>query len=338
MVLVQYINSGCLKRRDLYLSLLFPALPFYLNAKKVFKMLTGAGSKKKENKDKENVYKVSLEPYKKPDQGIDTLRNFLFDNLSDGLYGAYIHGSIANCEAIAYSDVDALVIIKDEVIENPGRLAKVAHKLNKALKYFYTIDPLQHHGWFVLTERDLKDYPQLYFPYELFQSSKSLFPDKGLHFNVHIYTDKQDFSAPFLRLAHSVIIKIEWERFPANIYQLKHLLSEFMLLPALYIQAKEKRGIYKKCSFDLAKKDFKEEEWRIMDDVSEIRQNWNYSLSPLQRKMLTINHPAIRKIAVRYFSPPIPPGIKKKLNPDFYQRIYDLCLTMMDKHDEHYLY
>jgi len=110
-----------------------------------------------------------------------------------------------------------------------------------------------------------------------------------------------------------------------------------MLLPALYLQAKEKRGIYKKYSFDLARKDFKEEEWRIMDEVSEIRQNWNYSLSPLQRKILTINHPAIRKIAVRYFSPPIPREIKNKLNPEFYRRIYDLCLAVMDKHDERYL-
>ena len=57
-------------------------------------------------------------------------------------------------------------------------------------------------------------------------------------------------------------------------YDIKTLLHSITLFPTMYLQA---NGIivYKKFSFDIAKKDFKDS-WEVIDDVSSIRSNWKY--------------------------------------------------------------
>ena len=232
---------------------------------------------------------------------------------------------------LSYSDFDALVIIKDEVLENPKFLAYTAQKLNQALKIMYEFDPLQHHGWFVLTESDLKNYPQTYFPYEIFEYAKSLFSDKGLELEICYSPNDLDYVSPCIKLADSIIKKLQARKYPRNMYQLKGLLSQFMLLPALYIQAKEKRGIFKKFSFDLAKKDFEPTEWQIMEKVSQIRENWFYKINPVQRILLTVNHPLLRRIGTKFFAPSIPKSIAKKLEGNFYNEMLNLCLLFKRK-------
>ena len=56
-------------------------------------------------------------------------------------------------------------------------------------------------------------------------------------------------------------------------YDAKTLLHSITLFPTIYLQAK---GIlvYKKFSFGIAKKDFKKEDWKVIDEVSSIRRNW----------------------------------------------------------------
>ena len=54
---------------------------------------------------------------------------------------------------IKYSDFDALVIIADATFESANTLAKLCQELNQLSQHFYQYDPLQHHGWFVLTEK-----------------------------------------------------------------------------------------------------------------------------------------------------------------------------------------
>ena len=66
-----------------------------------------------------------------------------------------------------------------------------------------------------------------------------------------------------------------------NSYDLKFLLHAVTLFPAMYLQAKGLH-MYKKFSFDIAKKDFGKKEWDVVDYVSSLRRNWkspkNFSL------------------------------------------------------------
>jgi len=328
--LVRYINSGCLKRMDVLLSFFFPALPLFLNASKVSNMLNRLKDVRERDKENFQFQEIFIEPYQCQYPYIEAMRNFLVETLKDDLYGAYIHGSLAMDEKIAYSDVDALIIIKDEVFQNPRRLAETACKLNRALKYFYKIDLLQHHGWFVLTESDLRDYPQTYFPWEIFKYAQSLLPEKGLKIKLSFDPEKQDYKTPFLDLVLGIRFQLENHGYPRNMYQLKGLLSRFMLLPTLYCQARDRKGVFKKFSFDAARKDFSPSDWAIMDEVSDIRSNWHFSLGPIRRYFMTRRSSLWIRLK-RKVGPRIPPGLKRKLTTGFYQRIFDLIEQMEEK-------
>jgi predicted nucleotidyltransferase len=328
--LIKYINTGCLKRIDLILTCLGNRIPFHKNAEKISSRMRSHIDLKKNGNYGHHSHYILVEPMTFEVKHITELSKYLNKELKDDLYGAYIHGSIGADEKIHYSDVDALVILRDDVFKNPTRLAATAYKLNRALKYFYKIDPLQHHGWFVLTEGDLRDYPQTYFPHELFNHARSLLPDKGINIKICFDPEKQDYETPFLDLARGIRMQLEKGCCPRNMYQLKGLLSRFMLLPAVYCQARDIKGVFKKFSFDAARKDFSTSAWAIMDEVSVIRANWHYSLNPVRRYFMTRRSPLWIRLK-RNIGPRIPPCLKKHLSTGFYQRMLNLIEQMEEK-------
>jgi predicted nucleotidyltransferase len=272
---------------------------------------------------------VQIGPYKGQNEHVHRMMSFLSEHLKDDLIGAYVHGSLGTGEEIAYSDFDALVILKLEVFELTERLARVARKLNRARKIMLDYDPLEHHGWFVLTELDLKFYCDAYFPVELFQYAKSLFDNKGLELEISSRESSFETRKAFEKMAETVIKKIENQQYPVNMYQLKSLLSQFMLLPTLYLQAKNGKGVFKKESFDKAKIDFDSADWSIMDEVSNIRANWNYGISALKKRIMCNPHVLSRAVAKKYV-PTISNRMKEILKDDFYYRMQHLVTLMQE--------
>lgn len=322
-----YINGGIFSRSDLYLSVFIPWVTFARHAKTVienYKQLLNeiqADTKPKHN--------VRIEPYEGQNEHVRRMMSFLSEHLKDDLIGAYVHGSLGTGEEIAYSDFDALAILKGDVFESPERLAGAAHKLNCARRIMLDFDPLEHHGWFVLTDADLKFYCNAYFPTELFKYAKSLFDDKGLEFEISVRESRFETRNAFEKMTDAIIRKIENRQYPANMYQLKSLLSQFMLLPALYVQAKNGRGIFKRESFDLAKAAFDSTDWAIMDEVSQIRADWNYEISAFKKRLMSHPHVLSRYFAKR-FAPDIPDKIGSVLTADFYSRMKKLAVLMKE--------
>lgn len=299
---------------------------------------------------------VSIEPYINKNPYVYKLKQYLNKNLKSALVGAYVHGSIGNYEEINYSDFDALVILKDIPAEDTLYGKKILRKLKYASRFFFQFDSLQHHGWFVLYESDLHNYPQTYFPHELFEYTKSLFEDQGRTIEIRIPTEGIDYQKPFLELSNAIIKQLitttpqhnntmTLERnshprihsfthslitAPKNVYQLKSLLSKFMLLPALYVQARDQRGIFKKHSFEAARKDFLAQEWEIIDEVSYIRKIWHYEISWIKKAIMSRPGKLSRKFA-KHFAPKVPADINNKLSPDFYQSILSLTFLMQKK-------
>ncbi|MEX0968007.1 MAG: hypothetical protein WD077_12265 [Bacteroidia bacterium] len=271
----------------------------------------------------------SIDIYKGENPFVLEMMDFLLMHLQGELAGAYVHGSLGTSEEIAYSDFDALVILKDSVVSDPAKLAKVASRLHRARYIMQRFDPLQHHGWFVLTESDLQHYPQTYFPHQLFDNAKSLLTDQGLH--LKLYLNKEaDYITPLKNLAGSIINKLEKRDYPQTMYQLKGLTSEFMLLPALYVQAETGNGIYKRESFSEAKKDFTKDEWFIMDEVSRIRKDWHYEMSKKERKeMMSLNPLMVRR--KKQSGPGIPPDLSARLSSEFYDNLKSFCYLMLKK-------
>ncbi|MEQ8910216.1 MAG: nucleotidyltransferase domain-containing protein [Vicingaceae bacterium] len=247
------------------------------------------------------------------------------------LEGAYLHGSLANDEEINYSDFDALVILNEKAFESPETLAKVCQNLNQLSKLFYQYDPLQHHGWFVMTKEMLNDYPITYFPPELFSVSKSLLPDKGMQLKL-AYNDpsKAEYAQAFWVMKKSLKRHLSQELSAFNVYQLKSVISQFMLLPALFLQAKNQTAIDKKQSFLEAPKYFSEAEWEVMDKVSGLRSQWDYSLNFWQKFWLCHGNYSFRKWGRRYA--PMPKGqIKKIVEEISYLEMLKLIERMEEK-------
>jgi len=312
----------------LYLSVFIPWLTFTRYAKAIiqkYKRLwaelpTGTTSK----------LNVQIELYKGQNHHVHQMMSFLREHLRGDVIGAYVHGSLGTYEEVAYSDFDALVFLKDEVFESPKRLARAAKKLNHARTIMLDFDPLQHHGWFVLSESDLRFYCNAYFPVEIFEYAKSLFDDRGLELEIALRESSSETRTAFEKMANAIIGKIANRRYPTNVYQLKGLLSQFMLLPALYIQAKDGCGIYKKESFDLARVDFDSADWAIMDEVSEIRMSWSYEISTLKKWLICHPHILSRYFA-RRFALSIPEKIDSVLTAEFYSKMRKFVFLMKDK-------
>jgi len=176
----------------------------------------------------------------------------------------------------------------------------------------------------------LKFYCNAYFPIELFKYAKSLFDDKGLELEISLRKSNYEAHKAFEKMANAIIRKIKNRQYPMNMCQLKSLLSQFMLLPALYIQAKDGGGIYKKESFALARADdFDSADWTILDEVSKIRMNWNYEISALTKRMMCRPHVLSRYFA-RRFGPAIPEKIGRVLTAEFYSRMEKLASLMKE--------
>ena len=240
-------------------------------------------STKKVKKLKCQEFKISS--YKKNDIGylrpLNKLKEFADKNLKSYLSGFYLHGSFSTKDYIkGWSDVDTLSIISKETIKDPRKILKVRDMIYYSRKLYYEMDPLQHHGTMVITEYDFSSYCQTYFPIPVFKYSKSFFKDdKGMQFK------NRDFSSEALKslfwfVSYFRKMNIE-KKYSLDSYETKNLLHATTLFPTLYLQAKGK-VMYKKFSFNKAKKDFKKDKWDVIDNISLMRYNWkNIGTIPL---------------------------------------------------------
>lgn len=269
---------------------------------------------------------IQVPPYEGSNKHVLNMIEAL-EPLNDDLLGAYVHGSLGTYEEIGYSDFDALVVIRDEVFDSQHRLAGLAAKLSSLQKIMFRFDPLQHHGWFVLVEADLGFYCDAYFPRELFKYAKSLFRNQGTEICLTARDSFTESSEIFMTLCHSILSRIDRGHFPRTLYGLKSLLSEVMILPALYVHLRDGNAVYKKYSFDLASADFTTESWEIMRKISAIRAGWNY-IVPRYRTTGRSLPPPLSQVCMRLLSPPIPDALAVRLNKEFYSRISQLIAQM----------
>lgn len=320
-----YINQCGHSRSDRIFSLIWPKPIFGKLAKSLSRDFLDLESRLP--KTASSSLEISIQDYEGSDISVVKMMSGL-EPIKNDLVGAYLHGSLATDEKINYSDFDAIVILKSSSARRPERLACLASKLNKLRQIMNQADPLQHHGWFVITELDLLHYCDAYFPTALFEFSKSLFKTHGQRIEVIPRDSQSEIRAAFDALSNAVIVKTQDSPPPGNLFELKSLLSQFMLLPALYIQAQKAQGVFKKHSFQMAKIDFIDESWEIMDRVSEIRQTWPAHNTGLRYQLLSRTPVLWRRWIIRLASPAIPDQFKRVLTRDFFASMAKLTESM----------
>ena len=201
------------------------------------------------------------------------LKKFAEKKLKKYLWGFYLHGSLSTKDYVKrWSDLDTLAVINKKTMSSYKDLLSLRNLLYKSRKFSYLIDPLQHHSHTIITEYDLDYYPEFYFPSVLFRYSKSFFNlDKIKKINTREDNIERIHALfYFVNYFRSLYLN---KKLKLGSYDSKFLLHAITLFPALYLQAKEE-NMYKKYSFDIAKKDFNNKEWQIIKDAENIRKNW----------------------------------------------------------------
>ncbi|MBM4197254.1 MAG: hypothetical protein FJ197_09210 [Gammaproteobacteria bacterium] len=235
------------------------------------------------------------------------------------LHSAYVHGSLGSEEEeVAYSDFDALVILRDATVRDPARLAAAAAALTATRRIMQAYDPLQHHGWFVLTESDLRCYCQAYFPHQLFEYARVMVPAGAVTLDLQLRDSAAEYRAAFAGLA-GLLRRQFAGRPPGNLYELKDVLSRMLVLPARYLQARDGTAVYKKWSFDLAAADFPGDAWAVMEEIQALRRDWQLPLRGWQRRLLG-QVVARRRLVLPLAAPRIPAELAARLGPSLWQR------------------
>lgn len=256
---------------------------------------------------------------------ISELKQCFDTSISTYAVGSFLHGSFSTIDYTGYSDIDAGIIVKDEVMLNSKLLKEFKKNIKPALKIILKYDNLQHHGFFIIPEGFFNCYSEDYLPLEVFKHSRIL--NKPLKLKINSHRSTEYAKKNFLKMAGVFSNK---SKRPRNLYEVKHFLSQFMLLPTLYLQAKGEY-VYKKFSFDLIKKEFSDG-WWVMDEISKIRQDWIRPESKLFNTLLdTLPNPWVVSLIYRKLNWKIPGWLSRRLNPRLYDGMSRLACSMLQK-------
>jgi len=265
-------------------------------------------------------YNVIIKKYHGSLALISELAKLIERDYSELFHSVIVHGSVATNEVIAYSDFDGLLVVKDSFVSSE----KLVSFKNESMKLILKFDPLQHHGWFQIKESDLGDYPESYLPVSTLKHSKLIYPIvDSLNFNLDVLRTI-DYKSSLEGVLNQFEARIQNQWKPSNVYELKSILSQIMLIPCLYYSAVNNDGIFKRESFNAVKENFNEKEWMPIKISSQIRLNWNISLNPLQGFLLRQSKPFLRKVVKKYLAPKIDSDIKRLLNDEFYENLSTL--------------
>ena len=185
-----------------------------------------------------------------------------------------IHGSIGSCETINYSDFDGLIVFSDRVMADPVLLAKYALVFFQARRFLYKYDPLQHHGWFAISESQAKFWPETFLPTKALSEAAVIYGELPISIPRMKCLSRTDTYTILRKIIVGLEKEVSTGAYKKNLYFLKCTTSKIMLLPALYLQARYGESVSKKDSFKIAAADFSAEEWKVVKVASDLRERW----------------------------------------------------------------
>jgi hypothetical protein len=202
----------------------------------------------------------------------------LFDRLSASLAGPEIvelvvFGSQARGGTTGFSDLDAVLVIRDDVADDAAALRAVRSRVLAAQRAVLAFQPMQHHAFEVATPRLLADASAaLALPRQALTETRSLLGNGATACLDGPGTDADD---ALRALATGLGGLPAWPRHPWLVHR---LVATFELVPAVYLQATG-RPFSKAASFEIARADFPQL-WRPYDVLYEVRRRWPRLRSP----------------------------------------------------------
>jgi len=286
-LLKRYLERRYIDRRDKLISAFFKTLGDYLRSRKVWERLNHKGY---HNKHEGATVNIHIEKYKGDNPAVKSIQHFLIKNHHPAIDAAIIQGSIATGQENAFSDFDGILIIDLKKITSRKSLVQLHSIVHESAHIMKKQDVLQHHGWSILFKQELKRYPDSALPSILLFKGKAIFPDNDLDLQIVIDPSHQDYNTLYEDLCNGIYRRLDKPETFEKYYYTKLLISECLLLPSAFIQALEKKPIWKEDSFQRISVFLNEEHTKTLDTLSEIRSNWhNYFTGRSKNELVNKN-------------------------------------------------
>jgi hypothetical protein len=319
--LKHFLAKGYVTKRDRILTFI---IPFYgiIIAHRIFSDF----EKQKPNAPttikctKINIYRGENPTAKKIQSQLQTTPH-------DAILAALVHGSIGDLNEIEFSDFDGILLIDTSKIQHALQLHELRQLIKKTESLFLNQDALQHHGWAIFTNAELLQFSDHLFPLDIIIKSKCLFPNEEYVLKAQVFSENEQYKILLKHLCASILRKTNHLNTLKNQYIFKNLLSEIMLLPSAFLQAKNYKSIEKRHSFSTLKKEFSEIDAEILDWSSEIRLNWKQEKLTFKTKLFHRFKDA--GILISYLAPKTPETIIHQLNDSWRLRVVKLCENLL---------
>jgi len=231
--------------------------------------------------------KYKKDPYLKP---VIDLKKFALVKLRPFIKYFFIHGSIATMDYIkGWSDFDIYVVIKSCIVYDPDKLIELRKLLLEAHKFLYKIDPLQHHGFLMCTELDLRNYLSNFLPTAVLKFAKSLFRPvrlvvkevitkeiaiKKLYEIAKVFYEAKK-TGVFKRHAYKgEYLLSKYRNWRNGLYQFKNYLGYVTIVPAYFMESIGK-PCYKRDAIERIREILSPASKELIDDITKLRYMWN---------------------------------------------------------------
>jgi hypothetical protein len=247
-------------------------------------------------------HQLEIGPYQGKNATVKSISDYLQSRSHPAITAAILHGSIASGEEVPYSDFDGILLINDKRLENLYSIESLIDILQRTEFMMLQQDALQHHGWNVIMESELANYPDSELPLVLLENSKVIYPSRKISIYYNLYEQECDYRKCLLELCSSLTSKAESNSPSRSFHHFKSWVSQLLLLPAVYLQAKNNKPVYKKDSFARLH-ELPSSATTIMRQYSQLRSQWNQEEAIVNREMNFRKWNAAGKIADQLATP-----------------------------------
>ncbi|ACA98422.1 MULTISPECIES: nucleotidyltransferase domain-containing protein [Cyanophyceae] len=201
----------------------------------------------------------------------------------------YIHGSWVDETKTPFSDLDDLIIVKRSDIKTFREVRKIESWLNRVDMRFCRIDPLQHHGHWIIYKDQLENYDESYMPLIVLENSICLQGEKHISAQVDLEATQQGLEKNLDTTLSNIEKYYEkYQKGKINLFEMKCLVGSFLLIPAYVFQLQGKRAT-KKWAIENASNIYSANAHKALEVCSMMRQDWGKALNTFQFRLFSIS-------------------------------------------------
>lgn len=213
---------------------------------------------------------------------------------------AIIHGSYGDFSNTPFSDLEITLVLTDDLLGSSEKCQELKHWLKKSLiPLMLIIDPLQHHGPFYIWSTLLDNYDEAILPTRVYKESWSVLAPIELKFSSSENSKEQSLSA-FYRTINAIRQHdVKFFAKGINPFNVKRLLSNIMLLPAFFYQARGGMLSKREAILEILKLNLKPIS-RVLDISTDYREQWKCPPKWLGKLRGYVNHGQVPSGAIDF--------------------------------------